>query len=134
VKVLRALGLVLLAALSSACVSEAQAEEQPVVVNINHSRFSPDRFEFEVGTTVMFVIHNGDPIDHEFILGDDSVQRRHELGTHARHGAVPGEVTVPPGETRTTTYTFTEPGALTIGCHLPAHFDYGMRANVVVTP
>jgi uncharacterized cupredoxin-like copper-binding protein len=134
VKFHRALGLVVLAALSSACVSQAQAEEQAVTVSINHSGFSPDRFEFGVGTTVRFVIHNRDPIDHEFILGDDSVQRKHELGTHARHGAVPGEVSVPAGGTRTTTYTFTEEGVLTIGCHLPAHFDYGMRANVVVTP
>ena len=105
-----------------------------MIVNIEHSRFSPERYRFEAGTTVRFVIHNGDPIDHEFILGDDSVQRKHELGTHAKHGDVPGEVSIPAGETRVTTYTFGDPGALTIGCHLPAHFAYGMRADVTVTP
>jgi uncharacterized cupredoxin-like copper-binding protein len=130
-----ALGMCLLigAAAISGCFTQAQAEEQDVIVNVEHSRFSPEHYRFEAGTTVRFVIHNGDPIDHEFILGDASVQRKHELGTHAKHGTVPGEISLPAGETRTTTYTFTRPGTLTIGCHLPAHFAYGMRAEVSVT-
>jgi uncharacterized cupredoxin-like copper-binding protein len=124
----------MLVALSSACALEARAGEQEVLVDIHHSRFSPDSFRFEAGTVVRFVIHNSDPIDHEFILGDTSVQRKHERGTHARHGDVPGEVSVPAGETRSTTYTFTEAGTLTIGCHLPAHYAYGMRADVTIVP
>ena len=115
------------------CALTARAEEKTVVVNINHSRFDPAAFEFETGTTIRFVIHNADPIDHEFLLGDAAAQDRHERGTHASHGAVPGEISVPAGSTRSTTYTFTEPGDLIIGCHLPAHYAYGMRANVTVT-
>jgi uncharacterized cupredoxin-like copper-binding protein len=128
------LGLVMVAALASACAPEARANEREVTVDIHHSRFSPDSLRFEAGTTVRFVIHNGDPIDHEFILGDASVQRKHERGTHAQHGDVPGEVSVPAGETRSTAYTFTEAGTLTIGCHLPAHYAYGMRADVTIIP
>jgi uncharacterized cupredoxin-like copper-binding protein len=41
-------------------------------------------------------------------------------------------MTVPAGETVTTTYTFAEPGPLIIGCHLPGHYAYGMRADVRV--
>lgn len=116
------------------CAVSAEAQETEVVVEINHSRFAPDAFEFETGTTVRFVIHNDDPIDHEFLLGDQSVQDRHEAGTHAKHGAIPGEVSVPALTTRSTTYTFTEPGKLIIGCHLPAHYGYGMKADVTVAP
>jgi len=116
------------------CALTAKAEETDVVVNINHSRYDPAAFEFDSGETVRFVIHNADPIDHEFLLGDEAAQDRHEKGTHASHGAVPGEISVPSGSTRSTTYTFTEPGDLIIGCHLPAHYAYGMRANVTVTP
>jgi len=116
------------------CALTAKAEETDVVVNINHSRYDPAAFEFDSGETVRFVIHNADPIDHEFLLGDEAAQDRHEKGTHASHGAVPGEISVPAGSTRSTTYTFTEPGDLIIGCHLPAHYAYGMRANVTVTP
>jgi uncharacterized cupredoxin-like copper-binding protein len=128
------LGLGVLALALGACAAPAKARGPEVIVNINHSRFSPGRFEFESGTTVEFVIHNGDPIDHEFILGDTSVQNRHERGNHARHGAIPGEVSVPAGATVSTTYDFTEPGRLIIGCHLPAHYGYGMKAPVRVTP
>jgi len=116
------------------CALTAKAEETDVVVNINHSRYDPEAFEFVSGETVRFVIHNADPIDHEFLLGDEADQDRHEKGTHASHGAVPGEISVPAGSTRSTTYTFSEPGDLIIGCHLPAHYAFGMRAEVTVTP
>jgi uncharacterized cupredoxin-like copper-binding protein len=114
------------------CALTAEAEESVVTVNINHSRFDPGAFEFATGTTVRFVVRNDDPIDHEFLLGDEADQDRHERGTHASHGVVPGEISVPAGTTRSTIYTFTEPGDLIIGCHLPAHYAYGMRAEVTV--
>jgi len=104
-----------------------------VEVALEHSRFVLERARFEAGDTVTFVIRNTDPIDHEFILGDDSVQQHHERGTEKSHGDVPGEVTVPAGEERSTTFTFTRAGTLTIGCHLPGHYDYGMRTAVRVT-
>ena len=130
----RALGLTLTltALLLSGCAASAETERPRVTVNINHSRFAPDELRVESGSTVEFVIRNRDPIDHEFILGDDLVQDRHETGTHAEHGLVAGEVSVPAGATRSTTYRFTEPGRLVIGCHLPGHYDYGMRADIVV--
>lgn len=120
-------------ALVPGCVYGARAEEDAVVVGIHHSRFTPARFSFEAGETVRFIIHNDDPIDHEFILGNRAVQKRHEVGRDRHHhGEVPGEVSVPAGETRTTTYTFGRPGTLIIGCHLPGHFAYGMKATAVV--
>jgi uncharacterized cupredoxin-like copper-binding protein len=116
----------------AACASAAAGGEQRVDVTIEHSAFVPARFDFPAGTTVRFVIHNDDPIDHEFIVGDEAVQRRHEDGTEPQHGKVPGEVSVPAGATRATTYTFSESGTLIVGCHLPGHYDYGMRAPVTV--
>lgn len=128
------LSLVLMSLALGGCVGSAEADGPEVIVNINHSRFEPHVFEFEAGEEVSFVIHNADPIDHEFILGDHWVQSRHERGDHAKHDAIPGEVSVPAGATATTTYEFTEPGNLIIGCHLPAHYDYGMKAPVTVSP
>ena len=117
-------------AFTGSCVASAGAE--PIEIGIEHSAFQPERLVVERGETVTFVIHNGDPIAHEFILGDETVQDIHEKGTEAHHGARPGEVSIPPGATRTTTYTFTEPGELIFGCHLPGHYDYGMRGAVEV--
>lgn len=102
-------------------------------MKIRDSRFVPDQFEFEAGTTVTFIVENTDPIDHEFLIGDEEEQQAHEEGTEARHGAEPGEVSIPIGETRTTTYSFEEPGTILIGCHLPSHYDYGMRGDITVT-
>jgi uncharacterized cupredoxin-like copper-binding protein len=121
---------------ASACASDSgpvDAGENVVHVKLRDSRFVPDRFEFAVGTTVTFVVENTDPIDHEFIIGDESVQQAHEEGTEAHHGAKPGELSIPIGETRRTTYTFDQPGTLLIGCHLPSHYDFGMRGEITVT-
>lgn len=106
--------------------------ERTVEITIHHSRFLPANLEVAPGTTVRFELRNTDPIDHEFILGDENVQARHEAGTEAHHGAKPGEVSVPAGGEASTTYTFSAPGTLLIGCHLPGHYDYGMRGSVRV--
>lgn len=104
---------------------------QVVTVTIEHSRFDPASIVVEPGATVRFVVRNDDPIAHEFLIGDEAAQLRHEKGTEPEHGARPGELSIPPGETRITTYTFpSERGRLLVGCHLPAHYDYGMRGTI----
>lgn len=104
-----------------------------VPVDIKYSRFEPDEIRLEAGQEVTFVIYNDDPIDHEFILGDQAVQDRHERGTEPRHDQIPTEVSVPAGETVETTVTFDKPGNLILGCHLPAHYAYGMKAKITIS-
>jgi uncharacterized cupredoxin-like copper-binding protein len=103
-----------------------------ITVTIRYSAFTPDRILVEPGETVRFVVRNDDPIDHEFLIGDESVQRIHESGTEAHHGAKPGEVSVPAGETVSTTYTFGPAGSTLLGCHLPGHYAYGMRGTIEI--
>lgn len=117
---------------ASACSPDVPRETS-ALVTIRFSRFDPDHFEFPAGTTVTFVVTNKDPIDHEFIVGNEHVQQVHEEGTEAHHGARPGEISIPAGKTRSTTYTFAEPGRLLIGCHLPGHYDFGMRGDIDIT-
>jgi uncharacterized cupredoxin-like copper-binding protein len=108
--------------------------ERRVTIDIEHSRFLPSELSFPAGTTVTFEIHNGDPIDHEFIVGDQALQDYIENTAHPTHdGSVPGQISVASGETRSTTYRFDEPGTLLLGCHLPRHYAYGMRGFVEVT-
>ena len=115
---------------ASACSGDAALGEQTVEVEISHSRFIPDHFSFPAGTVVTFVVVNNDPIDHEFLIGDEEAQQAHEEGTEPHHGAKPGEISIPAGATRSTTYEFLEPGRLLIGCHLPSHYDYGMKGSI----
>jgi uncharacterized cupredoxin-like copper-binding protein len=105
-----------------------------VTLTIEHSRFTPGRIAVAEGTHVVFRVVNGDPIDHELIVGPAEVHERHEHGTEAEHGAVPGEVTVRAGETAETTYHFDQSGTVVFACHLPRHLAYGMRGEVAVTP
>ena len=129
----RFIGLAALGLLASCAGSPGAAQDERVVVEIEHSKFRPDHMTFAGGTTVEFVLRNTDPIDHEFILGDEAVQEVHEKGTEAHHGAKPGEVSIPAGEERTTTFTFTDEGTLIYGCHLPGHYDFGMKGTVTVS-
>lgn len=104
-----------------------------VTLRIEHSRFEPARIRVRPRTTLTFRVVNEDPITHELIIGDDAVHQRHESGTHAVHGAVPGEITVGPGEVGSTTYELHSPGTVLLACHLPGHFAYGMVGEVVVS-
>ncbi len=125
-------GAAALFALSS-CTAGASEPPSRIVITIEHSRFEPSKLVVERGTTVTFVVRNRDPIDHELIIGDRAVQRHHEVGRDKHHhGEIPGEISVPAGAERTTTYTFSRPGTLLFGCHLPAHYAYGMRGVIEV--
>jgi uncharacterized cupredoxin-like copper-binding protein len=128
----RATGLAALLVLAAVALGGCEGGPREVRLEIRHSRFSTGTIEVEAGSTVRFVIANTDPIAHEFILGDQAVQDRHENGNEPRHGARPGEVSVPAGETHATTYTFQGPGTLIFACHLPGHLAYGMRGEVTV--
>jgi uncharacterized cupredoxin-like copper-binding protein len=103
-----------------------------VDVGIHYSHFSISTLRVRKGTLVRFLIHNGDPIHHEFIVGDASVHLRHELGTEAAHPPVPGEVSVAPDDVGETFYRFDQPGRFEFACHLPGHLAYGMSGWVVV--
>jgi uncharacterized cupredoxin-like copper-binding protein len=102
-----------------------------IAVTIHFSRFSISHLDVAEGTLATFVVHNTDPIDHELIIGDQTVQDSVEAGTELHHN-VPGQISVPAGSVVTTMYFFGQPGALLFGCHLPGHFFYGMRGTIKV--
>ena len=107
-----------------------------VTMTIRHSRFDPAHLTARSGSTVRFVVTNDDPIGHEFIIGDEGVHLRHEAGTEPYHPPRPGEMSIAPGETAETTFTFTGAtgsGTVVFACHLPGHFKYGMSGTVDVT-
>jgi uncharacterized cupredoxin-like copper-binding protein len=105
-----------------------------VEVGIQHSHFDLGDLRVQQGTLVQFVVHNGDPIDHELVVGDAEVHQRHAAGSERRHPPVPGEVSVAPGDTAMTFYEFTEPGTIVYACHLPGHIAYGMTGEIEVVP
>lgn len=118
---------------AAACVEAAGGEQaRTVQVRIRYSAFIPDKIHVESGETVRFVVRNGDPIDHEFLIGDETVQQIHEDGTEAHHGTRAGEISVPAGGRVATTFTFGGKGTTLFGCHLPGHYEYGMHGTIEI--
>ena len=120
--------LLLVAALTAGCAPGPVT----VTITIHHSAFDLTEVSVSRGVPVTFVLVNEDPIDHEWLVGDEAFHDAHRSGTHAAHGDVPTEVTIPALETRRTTITFDEPGTLAYICHLPQHEAYGMVGTLTV--
>jgi uncharacterized cupredoxin-like copper-binding protein len=128
-------GAVLAAGITWLVQSAGPSGPPTIEIRAFHSRFEPDRVTVTPGSTVRFVIHNVDPIDHEFIIGPPETHDIHERGEpHFHTGAVRGEVTVPAGATVETTWTFGEAGSpdVAYGCHLAGHWDYGMHGKALI--
>lgn len=103
-----------------------------IEIDIHYSHFEPAAITVPVGVPVTITIRNNDPIDHEWIAGDESVQAKHRTGTEPIHPSHPTEVVIPAGETRVLTVTFESTGTLQYICHLPAHEAYGMVGTVSI--
>jgi len=136
-----ALGLVaaLLATAAVVVVSAGGGEPTPatsVTIGIRYSRFTAPTVTVAAGLPVTFVLANEDPIEHEWIVGDDATHARHRTGMEPYHDQVPTEVSLSPYETRTTVVTFDTPGDYVYVCHLPGHEEYGMSGiiRVVAAP
>ena len=118
--------------LAAVAIAGCAATPRTVTITIHYSAFDPTEIRVPHGVPITFVLVNEDPIDHEWLIGDEAFHEAHRTGTHASHGDVPIEVTVPALETARTTITFEEAGTLAYICHLPAHEAYGMVGALTV--
>jgi uncharacterized cupredoxin-like copper-binding protein len=123
-------GLVALVVVSGA-VAVALAGRGPALatsieIDIRYSRFNPAAIAVPVGVPITITLRNTDPIDHEWIVGDEAVHAVHRVDTEPLHPDRPTEVVIPAMTTKTTVVTFDHAGSLQFICHLPAHEDYGM--------
>jgi uncharacterized cupredoxin-like copper-binding protein len=125
---------VAIASVGAALAVAAREAAAPVELEMRYSEFSRTRIEARAGVPLTVVLRNDDPIDHEWIVGDDALHERHRDGTEPVHASRATEVTVPAGEQRETTVTFDRPGTYRFICHLPGHEAYGMVGTVVVEP
>lgn len=115
-----------------AVVARPDAPVTSAEVRIRHSRFTPMELVVPAGLPVTITIVNDDPIDHEWIVGEETLHARHRAGTEPVHDTRPTEVTVPALSTRVTTVRFAAPGEIRFACHLPGHEAYGMTGIVRV--
>jgi uncharacterized cupredoxin-like copper-binding protein len=122
---LGAFGLVFAAGLAVIAVDPAAATTDRVEIRIRYSHYEPSTIAVPHGRPITFVLINEDPIDHEWLIGDEQMHHTHRTGTEAHHSARPTEVSIPALSTVETTITFDEVTWRYI-CHLPGHEQYGM--------
>jgi uncharacterized cupredoxin-like copper-binding protein len=112
--------LVSAATVLGACQASAPG---PATIVFEEMRFVPNRIDAVVGEPVRVTLTN-------------KGLQRHDLNFAALH--MPGlegvEAILEPGETRTITLTFAEPGTHTFQCSLPGDAVAGMTGAVFVRP
>lgn len=123
---LAAFAVVFVAAFGLIAIDPIAAAPIRVELHIRYSHFEPSVLSVPSGRPVTFVIHNDDPIDHEWMVGDEALHTVHRTGTEAHHASRPTEVSIAALATVETTVTFAEPVTWRYICHLPGHEAYGM--------
>ena len=118
----------------TACGGRSEAAgPKPTVISIHFSHFQQEVVTARAGQPISLIIRNDDPIDHEWIVGDEATHTRHRLGTEPHHGERPTEQSIAALSSVRTTVTFQTPGTYRYICHLPGHEAYGMVGVVTVT-
>jgi uncharacterized cupredoxin-like copper-binding protein len=112
-----------------------EADRKIEVSTLDSMKYEPDSITVEEGETIHFVITNEGKLPHEFTLGDEAAQEEHSKemggGMTMAHDH-PFAVYLEPGQTKELTWNFTNPGEFIYGCHVPGHYDAGMKAPVIV--
>jgi uncharacterized cupredoxin-like copper-binding protein len=102
-------------------------------------RFEPTTLSVKPGETVTFTVTNTGSQLHEFVIGDGGVQDDHDkemkdMGSGSMKMAdTPNALDLDPGETKTLTWTFPAKGTVIFGCHVPGHYEGGMKGTITVS-
>jgi uncharacterized cupredoxin-like copper-binding protein len=119
-------------AVAVALAGRGQGLATSIEIEIHYSTFKPSEIAVPVGVPITITLRNDDPIDHEWIVGDEAVHAVHRVDTEPLHPDRPTEVVIPALTSRTTVVTFDQTGSLQFICHLPDHERYGMKGTVTI--
>lgn len=139
-------GLASLAIVIAACSAGATDAPQPtdapsggpvsVEVELTDAlRMDPDTLNVPSGVPVTFVVSNVGALEHEFVVGDETVQEEHEQEMQEGGmdmGDEENAIHLEPGETKELTITFAAPETTIAGCHIQGHYLAGMKAIINV--
>lgn len=98
-------------------------------------RYDKPRLKAKAGETIKFVVTNAGKLRHEFMIGDAEEQREHAEMMKQMPDMVHADanmITVEPGETKSLVWQFTKTGTVEIACHIPGHYEAGMKSKVTV--
>ena len=104
-----------------------------VVIASDTMRYDPSEITVRPGETIRFEVKNDGKLRHEFMVGDATEQRTHSEMMKRDPGMAHNDantIILEAGEGKTLVWQFGEAGELEIGCHVPGHYEAGMRARV----
>ena len=100
-----------------------------VDVTLTEYRIRTTSTDIPAGVPVTFAVTNNGQTMHEVVLEQaGAVDQPLEM-----NGAEAEIDDIAPGETKSATWTFTQPGVYQLACHVPGHFEAGMVQQVTVT-
>lgn len=124
--------------LLAACGSTATNSPVEVKVTISEYAIESSITNFKVGVPYHFVVTNKGAIPHEIMLMN-SLDATGGMGMDEMDAMALAhleENDLPSGGTATFDYTFIQPaatGELEFACHLPGHYEVGMKLSITVT-
>lgn len=98
-------------------------------------KYDKPRIEVKAGETIKFIVTNAGKLRHEFIIGDAEEQKQHAEMMKQMPDMVHEDantITLEPGETKNLVWQFSKAGKLEVACHIPGHYEAGMKSQVVV--
>ena len=129
--------LAILATLLAACASPTPSGPVEVKVTLTDFAVQSSLTEFKVGVPYHFVFTNNGAVNHEIMIMpvvDPAMGMSMAQMDEMALGMIE-EDDMPPGGTGTLDITFTEPaeaGKLEFACHVPGHYEAGMRLPITV--
>ena len=117
----------------------ARATRTVEVRALDTRKFDPTEIQVQPGETVTIRVTNTATMLHEFYLGSEKQHEDHEKEMAAMGDAEmkmadeANRIFMEPGESKQITWTFPDEGEVIFGCHMPGHYEQGMRGTVSVS-
>lgn len=111
----------------------ARATRTVEVRALDTRKFEPTEIKVKPGETVTIRVNNTATSLHEFYLGSEKQHEDHEEEMAAMGDAemkmadTRNRLFAEPGETKSVTWTFGDAGEVPFACHMPGHYQAGMR-------
>ncbi len=115
-----------LAACAGSASGAAANTSAPVQITLSEFKIDSSLTSFAVNTPYHFVIKNTGSVAHEWMI-----MPRGETDVSKALVKV-GQDQLAPGATVTQDFTFAKPGEYELACHVPGHYEAGMKLEIVV--